>query len=122
MQHLRARQLLAVDRKAQPRHRLVEQPHPGGTADDAAVKREDGVAELVLVDDEDGDDTADQDVTTTGTSWASRGTRTGGAGTATGTVRQQQAPRDNFISNEDSTCLAGAIVRPNELGNVDKVR
>ena len=35
-------------------------------------------------------------------------------------VTREQAPRDNFISDEDSTCLAGAIVRPNELGNVDK--
>ena len=31
-----------------------------GSTDEAAVKREDGVAELVLVDDEDDDDTADR--------------------------------------------------------------
>ena len=45
----------------------------GGAVDDAAVKREDGVAELVLVDDDDDDDTgADQASRNTRTSRASR--------------------------------------------------
>jgi len=110
----------------------------GGT-DDAAAKREDGVAELVLVDDEDEDDTADrsrtrdsrnsraskvtqdtssrasrgerapsagagkqgavQDVTTSRASRASRDSRNGDVGNATGTVRQEPAPRDHTGSN-----------------------
>ena len=61
--------------------------------DEAAVKREDGVAELVLVDDDDDDDTADRSRTRD-----SRNSRAAGA-SVSHVAQDRQAPRDNTVSS-----------------------
>lgn len=61
--------------------------------DDAAVKREDGVAELVLVDDVDDDDTADNTRTRTRTR--------GGAGSAADDTADTPS-RDDVMSRDDA--------------------